>query len=297
MSILIDEGDRVVIQGITGRRGRRMTSDMLGYGTHVVAGVSPGHAGESVDGVPVFDFVADAVAATGADTALILVPGLPHGSAAVVEAALAGIRLAAWLADPVPVHDMLRLSATLAGGPMRLIGPNSPGVISPGRCKLGFMPSHCYRPGPVGVLSKSGSLSYEVCLRLTEAGIGQSTVVGVGGDPIKGLGVVDAALMFDEDPDTRVILALGEIGGTEEYQLAQAVADGTISKPVVSLLVGATAPPGRKLGHAGALIFSDRERLAPKVAALRDAGVSVVESLTDVVGAVGNLASEMEVAG
>lgn len=286
MTILIDEHTRLLVQGVTGRRGRRLVADLSRYGTPVAAGVSPGHGGEDIDGVPVFDLVSDAVAETGATTSLVLVPGLPDGAAAVLEAALSGVDLAVWLADPVPVHDMVRLREALAGRPMTLVGPNTPGIISPGRCKVGFMPSQCYLPGRVGVVSRSGSLSYEVSLRLTRAGIGQSTVVGVGGDPVKGYGLVDAVRAFDADPGTDSVLVLGEVGGTEEYALADLVSSGAVGTPVSALLVGATAPPGRKLGHAGAMVFSDRERYAPKAAALRAAGVPVAESLSDVVGVV-----------
>lgn len=262
---------------------------MLRYGTKVVAGVSPGHEGETIDGIPIFDFVQDAVNVTSANTTLVSVPGLPNGIAAILEAAFSGIRLALWLADPVPIHDMIRLKSALAGGTMRLVGPNSPGVISPGKTKVGFMPSQCYRAGRVGVVSKSGSLSYEVCLRLTQANIGQSTVVGIGGDPIKGTGLVEMVQQFDDDPETEAILVLTEVGGTEEYALAQAVASGAITTPVAALLVGATAPAGKKLGHAGALILSERERFKPKVDVLEEAGVIVAGSLTGVADAVHSL--------
>ncbi|HEX7126998.1 MAG TPA: succinate--CoA ligase subunit alpha [Thermodesulfobacteriota bacterium] len=282
MSILVDRSTRVVIQGITGRRGRSMAKDMRSYGTQVVAGVSPGHGGEIVEGVPVFDFVDDAVRSTGANTALVLVPGLPGGLAAITETALSGVELAVWLADPVPIHDMIRLMALLPRTGMRLVGPNSPGLMSPGRAKVGFMPTQCYAPGPVGVVSKSGSLSYEVSLRLTRRGLGQSTVVGIGGDPVKGTGLADVVRMFEADPDTRLILVLGEVGGTEEYELARLVASGEIRKPVVALIVGATAPTGKKLGHAGAMMFRGREGFLPKVRALEVAGVRVADSLTTV---------------
>lgn len=282
MSILVDRSTRVVIQGITGRRGRSMAKDMQAYGTQVVAGVSPGHGGETVEGAPVFDFLDEAVRSTEANTALVLVPGLPAGLGAITEAALSGVELAVWLADPVPIHDMIRLMALVPRTGMRLIGPNTPGLMSPGRAKVGFMPTQCYAPGPVGVVSKSGSLSYEVSLRLTRRGLGQSTVVGIGGDPVKGTALVDIVRMFETDPETRVILVLGEIGGTEEHDLARLVASGEIRKPVMALIVGATAPAGKKLGHAGAMMFRDREGFLPKVRALEAAGVRVADSLTTV---------------
>jgi len=287
MAVLVDQDTRVVIQGVTGRLGRFVLKDLLAYGTHVVAGVSLGHGGEVLEGVPVFESVAEAVSCAGANTALIMVAGY-RGYEAVLEAAAAGIRLAVWVSDPVPLHDMMRLRWSLPAG-FRLVGPNTPGVISPGKSKVGFMPSHCYRPGPVGVISRSGSLSYEVCLRLSTVGIGQSTAVGVGGDPIKGLDMVEVLSLFDSDPETRVILVLGEVGGRDEYRVADAVREGRVSKPVVGFLVGREAPAGRKLGHAGAFISSDEEGYWPKLRYLEASGVKVVRSLRDISGEVRGL--------
>lgn len=286
MSVLVGRDTRLVIQGVTGRRGRRMVEDLERFGAPAVAGVSPGHGGETVSGLPVFEFVADAVRETGANTAVILVPGLPNGSEAVMEAEAAGIAVAVWVADPVPVSDVLNLKSMLCGRGTTLVGPNTPGIISPGRAKAGFMPTHCYKEGPVGVVSRSGSLSYEVSLRLTTSGLGQSTVIGIGGDPIKGLNMLDAVRLLDSDSETAVILMLGEVGGVEEYEVAAAVADGSLRTPVVAYLVGESAPPGRKLGHAGAIVFSDRETVRAKRGALEAAGIPVATGLVDIAPAV-----------
>ncbi|MDA8331338.1 MAG: succinate--CoA ligase subunit alpha [Candidatus Dormibacteraeota bacterium] len=286
MSVLIGRDTRLVIQGVTGRRGRRMVEDLEHFGASAVAGVSPGHGGETLSGCPVFDFVSDAVHETGANTSVILVPGLPNGSDAVREAEAAGIAVAVWVADPVPVSDVLMLKSLLRGSSTTLVGPNTPGIISPGRAKAGFMPTHCYTEGPVGVVSRSGSLSYEVSLRLTSQGLGQSTVIGVGGDPITGLTMLDAVGMLDRDAETTVILVLGEVGGVEEYEVAACVRDGSITTPVVAYLVGESAPAGRKLGHAGAIVFSDRETVRAKRAALEASGISVATRLAEIAPAV-----------
>lgn len=281
MSILALAHTRVLIQGITGRQASWSARDIAGYGTPVVAGVVPGKGGTALDGVPIFDFVADAVAATDANTALVYVP--PAAAAeAVSEACDAGVRLVVYPGDGLPLQDAVRLRRTAAERKVTFVGPNTPGIISPGVAKLGFMPSYCYRPGTLGVISKSGSLSYEICYRLSEAGIGQSTVVGIGGDPVKGLTMGEALELFQEDAGTGAVLILGEVGGLEEYQVA-AYAGRRGAKPTGAFLVGRTAPPGRKLGHAGALIGSDREGYHAKVEALLAAGVPVAGSVDDVV--------------
>lgn len=281
MSILATEATRVVVQGITGRQASWSARDIAGYGTAVVAGVVPGKGGTSQDGVPVFDFVSDAVEATGANSSLVYVPAAA-ALEAVLEAFDAGIRLVVYPGDGLPLQDSVRLRREAKRRAIDFIGPNTPGLISPGRAKLGFMPSHCYRPGPLGVVSKSGSLSYEVCYRLTNAGIGQSTVVGVGGDPVKGFTMGEALELFDADDETAAVLVLGEIGGFEEYQVAR-YAEGAGAKPVGTFVVGRTAPPGQRFGHAGALIGSDGETYEAKVKALRRSSVTVATSLDDIV--------------
>ncbi len=281
MSVLIDSHTRVLIQGITGDAGAWSARDLVAYGTQVVAGVTPGKGGQSQDGVPVFDFVADAVAATGANASIIYVP--PAGAAeAIAEALEAGLHLVVYTGDGLPIHEAIRLRRMARELGSTLVGGNTPGLISPGKSKLGFMPSYCYTRGPIGVVSKSGSLSYEVCYRLTQAGIGQTTVVGVGGDPVKGLTIGEALELMHADHETRAIMVLGEIGGLEEYQAAE-YARRLDAKPLAAFLVGRTAPPGRKLGHAGALIGGEREGYKAKTEILAAAGVRVAHRLTEIV--------------
>lgn len=281
MSILIDETTRVVMQGLTGDVGRWSARDLTSYGTPVVAGVVPGRGGGSHDGIPLFNFVADAVAETGANASIAYVP--PSAAAeAVAEALDAELPLVVYPGDGLPSHDAVRLRQHSRSAGSVFIGPNSPGLISPGRAKLGFMPSSCYVRGQLGVISRSGSLSYEICSRLTSAGIGQSTVVGVGGDPVKGLTIGEALDLFDRDLETHGVLVLGEIGGTQEHQAAEyARRSGT--KPLAAFLVGQSAPPGRKLGHAGALIDGDRDTYRAKVDDLISAGVHVAERIGEVI--------------
>lgn len=281
MSILVDRSTRVVVQGITGRQAAWSARDMAAYGTAIVAGVVPGKGGASHEGVPIFDFVADAVAATRANAAIVYVPATVAAEA-IAEAFEAGLPLVVYPGDGFPVHDAVRVRRMASAHGSTLLGPNTPGIISPGQTKLGFMPSYCYTPGSLGVITKSGSLSYETCWRLTSEGIGQTTVVGVGGDPVKGLTIGEALARFHDDPATRGVLVIGEIGGTEEYQIIDYVARPG-AKPVGAFLVGRTAPPGRKLGHAGALIGGDREGYAAKIEALEAAGVSVARRLSDIV--------------
>ncbi len=281
MSALAEPAGGVLVQGITGRQASWSVREMVRYGTRIVAGVVPGKGGVEHEGVPVYDLTADAVRATGATTAITFVPG-PAAGEAMVEAIEAGIRLIVCPGDGIPIADALRVRRAARAAGAVLVGPNTPGVIMPGCWKLGFMPSDLYIPGPLGVISKSGSLSYEVCWRLTRVGIGQSTVMGIGGDPIKGTGVLDALRLFDSDRDTAAVLVLGEIGGFDEYQvLDHALRDA--AKPVGVFLVGRTAPRGRRLGHAGALIGSARETFDAKAEALRQAGVPLAETLEDVI--------------
>jgi succinyl-CoA synthetase alpha subunit len=283
MSILLDQSNRVLVQGVTGQMGTFFVEDACKYGTKIVAGVSPGRAGTTVNGVPVFGSVRAAREATGADTAIVFVPPAAVLGGAM-EAIEAGCRLVVVTADELPVLDTIELKAAARANGAALVGPNSPGIISPGKAKLGFMPSFCYREGSVGVISRSGSLSYECCKRLTLAGIGQSTVIGIGGDPVKGTTAAEALRLFHDDPETEAVLYLGEIGGSEEYFVAEYAARPD-AKPVAALIVGQTAPPGKKMGHAAALIGSKAESHAAKVAMLAEAGVHVAPGLSGVVTA------------
>ena len=285
MSILLGAGARIVIFGITGRFGSVSIRDLRASGSAVVAGVVPGRGGEIVEDVPVFGAAAEAVRETGADCALVYVPA-PLALDAVLEAVEAGCRLIAYPGDGLPVADAMEMRAAARGSGAWLVGPNSPGLISPGRGKLGFMPSFCFRPGPVGLISRSGSLSYEAAFRLSRAGIGQSTAIGIGGDPVKGVTAAEAVALFHADPETHAILYLGEIGGTDEYAVA-AYARRADAKPVTALLVGRTAPKGRKMGHAAALIGGDADGWEAKTAALEAAGVTVARSLDQLPAAAG----------
>ncbi len=280
MSILIDKGTRVVVQGITGRDGAFHTRQMLDYGTKVVAGVTPGKAGEAVHGVPVFDSVAEAVAATRANASVIYVPA-PYASDAIFEAADAGLGLVVCITEGIPVRDTLaayhhvaRLREGNGSGRPRLVGPNCPGLISPGQSKVGILPGHITRPGPVGVVSRSGTLTYEVVQQLSRAGLGQSTCLGIGGDPVIGTNFIDALTLFEADPRTEAIVLIGEIGGSDEEEAAQLVRR-RIHKPVVAFIAGQTAPPGKRMGHAGAIISGGSGTAAEKMAAFEAAGVPV----------------------
>lgn len=283
MAILLDGRSRVVIQGITGKMGRFSARDMREYGTNVVAGVVPGRTGVEGDGIPVFPDMRTARDETGADTSLVYVPA-PVALDAVLEAFDAGMRLVVYPGDGLPARDAMEMRAAARANGGVLVGPNTPGIISPGKAKVGFMPSVCYTPGPVGVISRSGSLSYEVSKRLTLAGLGQSTVIGIGGDPVKGVTAAEALELFHDDPETSVVVYLGEIGGGDEYDVA-AYAARPGAKPVAALVVGRCAPPGKKMGHAGALIGSQADTHEAKLAALRAAGVDAVGSLGELVDA------------
>ena len=279
MSILVDEHTRLVVQGLTGSQGRFHGLRNRAYGTQVVAGVTPGKGGTDVEGIPVFDTVSDAVAATGADASLVLVPP-KAASGAVVEAADAGIAVIVCITEGIPVHDELRVSRYLERHypDARLIGPNCPGVISPGRCNVGITPGEiALAGGPVGVVSRSGTLTYQALQELTRHGIGQTTCVGIGGDPVPGTGFIECLRRFEADPETRAVILIGEIGGTEEEEAAAFMADH-VTMPVVAYVAGLTAPPGRRMGHAGAIISGGAGGAQAKIDALRAAGVQVVEN-------------------
>lgn len=282
MSILVDRDTTVVVQGITGRDGSFHARQMLEYGTRVVAGVTPGKGGQMFDGtVPVFNTVADAVAATGANTSVVYVPAL-YAADAIMEAADAGIKLIVAITEGVPVLDMTRVYPYVVERGARLVGPNCPGVISPGRCKVGIIPGKICKDGPVGVVSRSGTLTYEVVYQLSRAGIGQSTCVGIGGDPIIGTSFVDCLLAFENDPETRAICMIGEIGGTDEQEAAF-FASKHVTKPIVGFIAGRTAPPGRRMGHAGAIISGSSGTAAEKLEAFRAAGIRVADRPADFV--------------
>ncbi len=273
MSILVNKDTRLVVQGITGREGAFHAKQMIQYGTLVVAGVTPGKGGEWVEGVPVFDTVQEAVNARGANTSIIYVPAR-FAADAVLEAADAGIEVVVCITEGIPVADMIRVRAYLDQKGTRLIGPNCPGVITPGEAKVGIMPGHIHRPGPIGVVSRSGTLTYEVVYALSERGLGQSTAVGIGGDPIIGTTFIDALEMFEDDPDTDQVVLIGEIGGSDEERAAQFIAD-VMTKPVTAFIAGRTAPPGKRMGHAGAIIEGGTGTAAEKIAAFEDVGVRV----------------------
>ena len=283
MSVLVDGSSRVLIYGIAGNFGRFSARDLVVYGTRVVAGVALGRDTREVEGVPVFQDANAACAATGADAALIYVPA-PGALDAVLEVLDAGCKVIVYPGDGLPVQDAVEIRAAARRKRAVLIGPNTPGVISPGKGKLGFMPSLCYTPGRLGVISRSGSLSYEAGWRLTSAGVGQSSVIGIGGDPVKGLNAAEAVELLHEDAETDAILYLGEIGGSDEYAVAR-YAERPNAKPTAAMIVGATAPLGKKMGHAAALVGSQADSQAAKVEALRKAGVHVADNLRDLVDA------------
>ena len=278
MSILVDENSRVLVQGITGREGSFHATRCMEYGTNVVAGVTPGRGGSVFnDSVPVFDSVEEAVDQTGANVSLLFVPA-PFAQDAMLEAADAGIGLIACIAEGVPVLDSARVLRYLEGRGSRLLGPNCPGLISPtGRCKVGIMPGHIHKPGRVGVVSRSGTLTYEAVSQLSALDLGQSTCVGIGGDPLIGTNFVDVLELFNEDEDTDAVVMIGEIGGSMEQEAAQYIKEN-FTKPVVSFIAGATAPPGKRMGHAGAIITGSDATAEAKNAALEDAGAHVVPS-------------------
>ena len=283
MSIFVDRSTRLVVQGITGRDGSFHTRQMLEYGTAVVAGVTPGKGGQQFEGrVPVFDTVRDAVGATGANTSVIYVP--PAGAAdAIMEAADAGVSLVVCITEGVPVLDMTLVYPFVRERGVRLIGPNCPGLISPGLSKVGIIPGRICTPGPVGLVSRSGTLTYEVVYQMTRAGLGQTTCVGIGGDPINGTSFVDCLAAFEADPDTTAVVMIGEIGGTDEQEAARFVREH-MTKPVVGFVAGQTAPPGRRMGHAGAIISGSAGTAAEKMQAFEENGLGVARRPKDVVG-------------
>jgi succinyl-CoA synthetase alpha subunit len=280
MAILVDERSRVLVQGATGREGAFHTARMLAAGTRVVAGVSPGKGGQSVAGVPVFDSVAAAVAATGADVSVVFVPAR-FARDALLEAADAGLRLVVCVTEGIPVRDMTEVVAHMARRGTLLVGPNGPGLVTPGRCSAGIMPAEVFRPGGVGVVSRSGTLTYEVVHALSAAGLGQSTCVGIGGDPVHGVDFVDCLARFQDDPGTEAVVLVGEIGGDDEERAAAFVRE-RVDKPVVAYVAGFSAPPGRRMGHAGAIIEGSAGTAAAKKEAFAAAGVPVAATPADV---------------
>lgn len=278
MSILVDTNTRLVVQGITGREGMFHSERMLEYGTNIVAGVTPGKGGQKVLGVPVFDTVSEAVEKTGANTSVIFVPALASADGAC-EAADAGIGLVVIITEHIPVLDMVRCKAYLEAKGTMLIGPNCPGIISPGKCKIGIQPGYIHKPGAIGLISRSGTLTYEAVYQLTEHGLGQSTCIGIGGDPVPGLSFLDLLHMFRDDPETRAVCMLGEIGGDREEQAAAYVKETKYPKPVFGFIAGLTAPPGKRMGHAGAIISGSKGRGEDKIAAMEEAGITVIREL------------------
>lgn len=276
MAVLVGKQTRLVVQGITGKEGTFHTRQAIEYGTRVVAGVTPGKGGQAMDGVPVFDTVERAVGETGANASVIFVPPA-FAADAIMEAAAVAVEVVVCITEGIPVLDMIRVWNFLEGRETRLIGPNCPGIITPGSCKIGIMPGHIHTPGPVGVVSRSGTLTYEAVDQLTRLGIGQSTCVGIGGDPVVGTNFIDMLRLFEDDADTRAVVLIGEIGGSAEEEAAEFV-DANVSKPVVAFVAGSTAPPGRRMGHAGAIIEGGKGTAEGKARALREAGIRVVDT-------------------
>ena len=279
MSILVDKNTRVLTQGITGATGQLHTRACKEYGTQMVGGVVPGKGGTDFEGIPIFDTVEQARKATGCNATVIYVPPA-FAADAMLEAVAAGIELVICITEGVPVLDMVKVKAYMAGTKSRLIGPNCPGIITPGECKIGIMPGYIHKPGDIGVVSRSGTLTYEAVYQLTQLGIGQSSCIGIGGDPIVGTTHIDALKLFNEDPKTRAVIMIGEIGGTAEEEAAEYIKQ-YFKKPVVAFIAGQTAPKGRRMGHAGAIISGGRGTAADKIAALKAAGITVAQSPAD----------------
>jgi len=277
MSIWVDRNTRLLVQGITGREGRFHTLHCKDYGTNIVAGVTPGKEGLSVEGIPVFNTVAKAVRQTGANAAMVFVPPALCADA-IMESIDAGLQLIVAITEGIPIMDMLKVKNYLKAGSSRLIGPNCPGVITPGQCKVGIQPGHIHSPGGVGVVSRSGTLTYEAVHQIQHSGMGQSTVIGIGGDPIIGTSFIDCLSAFQADPETRAVMMVGEIGGSAEEEAAEFIREN-VTKPVIGFIAGLTAPPGRRMGHAGAIISGAGGTARGKIKAMRQAGITVVEDL------------------
>jgi succinyl-CoA synthetase alpha subunit len=282
VSVLVDRGSRVLIQGITGKEGSFHTGQMRAFGTNVVAGVSPGKGGSEQDGVPIFDTVADAVAATAANVAGVFVPPA-FAADAIMESAASGVALTVCITEGIPIHDTTRARAAVERAGTRLLGPNCPGIVTPGECKVGIIPNHINTPGPVGIVGRSGTLTYEVIQGLGQAGMGQSTSVGIGGDPVLGLSFRDVLELFASDPATRSVVMIGEIGGSDEEAAADWIRATGFDKPVTAFISGRTAPPGKRMGHAGAIISGNRGTAQSKIEALTAAGARIADTIEDVV--------------
>ena len=278
MSILVDASSRVLVQGITGREGRFHSEQMLAYGTNIVAGCTPGRGGTEVLGVPLFDTCAEAVAATAADVSIIFTPASAAADAAC-EASAAGIKLVILITEHVPVLDMVRVKAFLNAHGTMLIGPNCPGIITPGQCKIGIMPGYIFKPGPIGLISRSGTLTYEATWQLSNSGLGQSTCVGIGGDPVSGLYFTELLKVFRDDAATEAVCLIGEIGGDGEERAAAYIRDSRYPKPVFGFIAGLTAPKGKRMGHAGAIISGSKGRGEDKLKAFEQAGITVIHNL------------------
>ena len=276
MSVLVDKDSKVICQGITGNQGSFHTEQCLEYGTRVVAGVTPGRGGQEVLGVPVFDTMKEAVAESGADVSMIYVPA-PFAAGAITEAAEAGVGLIVCITEGIPVLDMVKVKSALKAGDSRLIGPNCPGIITSDECKIGIMPGFIHKKGKVGVVSRSGTLTYEAVYQTTQNGLGQSTCIGIGGDPVRGLGFIDCLALFEADSETKGVIMVGEIGGTDEEAAAEYM-QSEVSKPVVAYIAGVTAPPGKRMGHAGAIIAGGKGSADDKFKALDAAGATTVRS-------------------
>ena len=280
MAVLVDKNTRLLVQGITGKAGAFHAKSCMDYGTNVVAGVTPGRHGETFEGkVPIFDTSSEARKETGCNATMIFVPP-PFAADAIMEAVDAGIELVICITEGIPVMDMMRVKTFMKGKSSRLIGPNCPGIITPGACKIGIMPGYIHKPGKVGIVSRSGTLTYEAVWQLSSRGIGQSTCIGIGGDPINGTSQTDAIKLFNEDPETDAMIMIGEIGGTAEEEAAAYIKQ-YVKKPVAAFIAGATAPPGRRMGHAGAIVSGGKGTAAAKIEALLDAGIAVAHTPAD----------------